>query len=88
MKVGNKTLTNNGSSDGMILKIAIQMGVPEVQELQVENKRKEFKITTDVNEIDGVCCDVMCLYSLCNRVIVNEVDGVYVLCCDVFVLPV
>ena len=54
MKVGNKTLTNNGSSDGMILKIAIQMGVPEVQELQVENKRKEFKITTDVNEIDGV----------------------------------
>ena len=49
-----KTLINNGSYDGMILKITAQMGVPEVQELQVENKRKEFKITTDVNEIDGI----------------------------------
>lgn len=29
-------------------------GVPEIQELTVENKRKEFKITTDVKEIDGV----------------------------------
>ena len=49
-----KTLINNGNFDGMILKITPQMGVPEVQELQVENKRKEFKITTDVNEIDGI----------------------------------
>ena len=49
-----KTLTNKGSFDGMILKITPQTGVPEVQELQVENKRKEFKITTDVNEIDGI----------------------------------
>ena len=49
-----KTLINKGSSNGMILKITAQMGVPEVQELQVENKRKEFKITTDVNEIDGI----------------------------------
>ena len=49
-----KTLINKGSSNGMILKITAQMGVPEVQELQVENKRKKFKITTDVNEIDGI----------------------------------
>ena len=41
-------------SDGMVLKITDQMGVPEIQELEVENKRKEFKITTDVNEIDGI----------------------------------
>ena len=52
------TLTNNSSStsnyDGMILKIANQVGAPEVQELTVENSRKVFNITTDVNEIDGV----------------------------------
>ena len=49
-----KSLINKGSSDGMVLKITDQMGVPEIQELEVENKRKEFKITTDVNEIDGI----------------------------------
>ena len=49
-----KTLINNSSYDGMILKITDQMGVPEIQELEVENKRKEFKITTDVKEIDGI----------------------------------
>ena len=52
------TLTNNSSStsysDGMILKIANMVGAPEVQELTVENSRKIFNITTDVNEIDGV----------------------------------
>ena len=47
-------LTKNGSSDGMLLKIVNMTGVPEVQELTVENERKEFKITTEVNEIDGV----------------------------------
>ena len=49
-----KTLTNKGNSDGMILKITEQMEVPEVQELEVGNKRKEFKITTDVKEIDNI----------------------------------
>ena len=49
-----KTLINNSSYDGMILKLTDQMGVPEIQELEVENKRKEFKITTDVKEIDGI----------------------------------
>ncbi len=48
------TLTNNGSYDGMIIKINEEMGVPEVQELKVENELKEFKITTDVEEIAGV----------------------------------
>ena len=48
----NKSYT--GYPDGMILKITDQMGVPEIQELEVANKRKEFKITTDVNEIDGI----------------------------------
>ena len=46
-------LTNAGNEDGMILKIANQMGVPEVQELVVENTIKQFQITTDVVEIDG-----------------------------------
>ena len=38
----------------MIIKIAEEMGVPEVQEITVENNIKEFKITTDVKEIDGI----------------------------------
>ena len=45
---------NKGADDGIILKITDQIGIPEIQELEVENKRKEFKITTDVNEIDGI----------------------------------
>ena len=53
--LGNeKTLINNGSADGLILKITNQLGVPEVQELEVANSRKKFKITTDVNEIDNI----------------------------------
>ena len=53
--LGNGIVLNNkGSSDGMIIKIAEEMGVPDVEELVVENKRKEFKITTDVNEIDNI----------------------------------
>ncbi|MCI8655334.1 MAG: hypothetical protein HFJ48_05650, partial [Clostridia bacterium] len=47
-------LNNNGSSDGMILKIREEMGVPEVQELIVENTRKEYKIKTAIKEVDGI----------------------------------
>ena len=54
IEVDGKTLTNNGNTDGMILEIVNQVGVPEVQELTIENSRKEFKITTEVKEIDGV----------------------------------
>ena len=54
IEVDGHTLENQGGSDGMILEIVNQVGVPEVQELTVENSRKEFKITTDVKEIDGV----------------------------------
>jgi len=43
-----------GNNAGIIIKIAEEMGVPDVEELIVENKRKEFKITTDVNEIDNI----------------------------------
>ena len=53
--LGNgNVLTNKNSIRGMILKITDQMGVPEIQELEVTNKRKKFKITTDVNEIDNI----------------------------------
>ena len=48
------SITSNGTSDGMILKIVDQAGVPEVQELEVTNNRKEFKITTDVKKIDNI----------------------------------
>ena len=54
IEVDGHTLENKGSYDGMILEVVNQVGVPEVQELTVENSRKEFKITTDVKEIDGV----------------------------------
>ncbi len=53
-------LKNNSSStsyldysDGIIIKILEEMGAPEVQKLEVENKIKEFKITTEVEEVDG-----------------------------------
>ena len=53
--LGNgNVLTNKNGIRGMILKITDQMGVPEIQELEVTNKRKKFKITTDVNEIDNI----------------------------------
>ena len=45
---------NSGYYDSMILKITNRLGAPEVQELTVENSRKVFNITTDVNEIDGI----------------------------------
>ncbi len=40
--------------NGFIIKVSNKIGVPEVQELEVDNKRKEFKITTDVKEIDSI----------------------------------
>ena len=42
------------ANDGKILKINAEIGVPEVQELVVENQIKEFEITTDVIEIDDI----------------------------------
>ena len=57
IEVDGKILSNNmddNSSDGMIIEIQNQTGVPEIQELTVENRKKEFKITTEVKEIDGV----------------------------------
>ena len=53
--LGNgKSLINKGDTDGMVLKIVDQAGVPEVQELEVINNRKKFKITTDIKEIDNI----------------------------------
>ena len=48
-----ENLTSKGNDDGIIVKITEEMGVPEVQELVVENTIKQFQITTDVVEIDG-----------------------------------
>ncbi|MCI9448556.1 MAG: hypothetical protein HFH36_14575, partial [Lachnospiraceae bacterium] len=39
---------------GVISEVTAQMGAPEVQELIVKNTRKEFKITTEVKEIEGI----------------------------------
>ena len=54
IETDGKTITNAGGQDGMLLKIANQVGVPEIQELNVENNRKEFEITTNVKEVNGV----------------------------------
>ncbi len=52
--LGNeKILNNNGGYDGMIIKLAAELGVPEVQEIKAENNIKRFKITTEVKMIDG-----------------------------------
>ena len=48
------TSSNSGSDDSFIFEIANQIEASEVQELTIENSRKEFKITTEVKEIDGV----------------------------------
>ena len=37
-----------------LLEVSMQMGTPELQAITVENERKEFKITTFINEIDGI----------------------------------
>ena len=53
----NKVLVNNaeeGTTNGFVLKAKVYFGVPEVQELTIENERKQFKITTNVKEIDGI----------------------------------
>ena len=53
-EIDQKTLTSTEDKDGFLLKITNKIGVPEIQELEVENIRKEYKITTDVKEIDNI----------------------------------
>ncbi len=53
--LGNREeLNNSGYCNGMLLEVTGKMETPEIQELVIENVRKEFKITTKVEEIDGV----------------------------------
>ena len=56
IKIGNFTLEKEKSRsiDGFIAKIYPVANIPEVQELTVENNRKEYQITTNVKEINGV----------------------------------
>ncbi len=48
-----KVLTSNGNADAFITKISAEMGMREVEELEVNNYLKEFKITTNVKEVSG-----------------------------------
>ena len=48
------TLTNVGGNDALLIKQTPIYGAAEMTELEVENNRKEYKITTDVKEIDGI----------------------------------
>ncbi len=55
VNLGNGLILNSYTGiDGMILKIKSKNIVSDLQELVVENKRKEFKITTNVKKIDNV----------------------------------
>lgn len=49
----NEKLTVNNSKD-LILKLSGGADVPEQSEILAENYRKQFSITTDIEEIDGV----------------------------------
>ena len=62
IQIGDKTLISGGNNElidqnALIVKYQIESmiaEVPEVQEVLVENVIKEFKITTDIKEIDGI----------------------------------
>ena len=49
-----QVLTNNGGYDAFTISLAEEMGVPERQELEVKNERKQYNITTDIKKIDGI----------------------------------
>ena len=54
--IGEKgeTITSQGNEDAFIAKVQAEMGVPDVQELEVKNYIKEFKVTTNIKKINGV----------------------------------
>ena len=53
VSMDSKIASTSSSYAGYIAKISNVVGVPEQEKLEVENTRKEFKITTEVQEIDG-----------------------------------
>lgn len=54
IQVSDKTLTNAGNSAGMLIRYREEPEIPDIQEMIVENARKEYKITTETKEIDGI----------------------------------
>ena len=52
--LGKYSLENKGSNDGLLVKLGIRKAAPEYEELTIKNYRKEYKITTDINRIDGI----------------------------------
>ena len=48
-----KKLKNNGDTDLVVLEVYKRPETQEIQELVVSNRRKQFKITTEVEEING-----------------------------------
>ena len=45
---------HNSHTDGMLIEFYMGMSAQEQEELVVKNSRKQFKITTDINKIDGI----------------------------------
>ena len=54
INLGNTKILSGNGYNGMIIKIYGQRTPQEVQELVVENTRKTFKISTEVQELDGI----------------------------------
>ena len=54
MQIGDYVLTNKGNSNAFLLQLNVYKGANEQEEITFENQRKEYKITTDVKEIDGI----------------------------------
>lgn len=55
--VGNhfgNSLNNSGNYSGFIRKVNGLIGANEQEEIMVENSRKEYIISTDINKIDGI----------------------------------
>ena len=52
--IGDQLVESIDGESGFIAKIYPDTNIPEVQELTVENTRKEYSITTNVKEINGV----------------------------------
>ena len=50
----NSSIASSGEYNGFLLNITPLYGASEATELEVKNKRKQYKITTDIEEIDGI----------------------------------
>ena len=49
-----KIISSQGNNDGILINVSEQGGILEQKEISLNNYRKQYKITTDINEIDNI----------------------------------